>query len=267
MRYFCGGNAEAIATQDFYFVEGLRSCQGLPLVPKAAAHLRCHMGKRPFLLFVFLLAALVPFRAFAQRASHSPSENLEMCILGFSECNSNKLTPQEREWVKQSNEDRNFEECLTGSLDCNKSKLNPQENVQILRSELDRNLQTCLDGYEGCRENLLTDSERHEVGQAARLRNLRNCIDGLADCDRAQLTPQEQKEVADALYDRNLQNCLDGVQCDQSKLDAIERAEVVRATQDRNVRDCANLSAKCDRAKSGLTETGDAAGAIGNDER
>ncbi|MGB7848945.1 MAG: hypothetical protein WBL63_25250 [Candidatus Acidiferrum sp.] len=116
------------------------------------------MGKRPLVVFVALLASLVPFRTAPQSIQISQAENFQMCLEGVSERNWNQLTPQEQHAVKQSTEDRNLEDCFTGPPECDASKLSPQQKLEIARATHDRNLQNCLDGYDECKRDLLSDA-------------------------------------------------------------------------------------------------------------
>jgi hypothetical protein len=108
-------------------------------------------GKTPLLFFVILLASLVPFRTSPQSLQVSESQNLEMCVEGFSECNWNELSTQQRQWVKQSTEDRNFEDCFNGSFECDATKLDAGQKLDVVRAKHDRDLQNCLDGYDDCK--------------------------------------------------------------------------------------------------------------------
>ena len=89
------------------------------------------MGKRPLVLGVALLASLLPFRTAPQSIQISQAENFQMRLEGFSDCKLNQLTPQERQAVKQSAEDRNFEDCLTGSPECDANRLSSQQKLEV----------------------------------------------------------------------------------------------------------------------------------------
>ena len=187
------------------------------------------MGQRPLVVFVALLASLIPFRTAPQSLQISQSENFHLCLEGVSECNWNQLTPQERHAVKQSAEDGNFEDCFTGSRECDATKLTMQQKLEITGANHNHNLQNCLDGYGECKLNLqeqktgcrcrirpqaaklprrnrqmrprsLTKEDRAEVARAAQDRNVRDCLNGSEDCDRTQLGDDERRDAPTAAH-------------------------------------------------------------------
>jgi hypothetical protein len=151
------------------------------------------MGKRVLILLPILLVGVLPFRTAPQTLQIAPSQNLQMCLEGFSACNASRLSPQERQAVKQSTDDDNFEGCL---------KLNAPEQKEVADAEYDGNLQNCLDGTGTCDRSSLTQDDRAMVVSMDQDRNLRDCVNGSQDCDRAQLAPDEPNATANAVKDR-----------------------------------------------------------------
>ena len=105
------------------------------------------MRKRSWILFAILVAAALPFTTAPQNIQVPHSDNFQLCLEGFTACNSQALTPREQQAVTQLNSDRNFEDCLNGYIDCDTAKLDAEQKNKVARALRDQNLQNCLAGY------------------------------------------------------------------------------------------------------------------------
>ncbi len=181
--------------------------------------------------------------------SSATQQNFEQCLAHQPDCDSARLTVNQRQHVLALQSQQQFEDCLAGRP-CNESLLSDLEVSEVRNNSASSSFKACLRGEAACEEELLTTQQRDDVQQARKLRNLEWCLEGFNACDEKQLTEQQSKTVRQAYLQRNFTACMskpdDSVQCHPSDLTSEQRELVKRRDRAVNLSACLHGMQGCD---------------------